>query len=200
MLSAYRLSSPSSDARRIWFWRYSPVIFTGFVCFFAGGIVSEVVQSMLPVRPPPLIYDLSRLILTPQYKEFQIWDVVANLLGSSVGLYISYHLEKYYRHRREVRDRSLDLTRSVILMGFRSHGCTDLSTRITYLTAKMKMTSKQVESNYKLPHNSSQNPLRPTKFLRWGPSAWVTCGMNGKNCLAWAETVMRIDRTEICTY
>jgi len=37
-----------------------------------------------------------------QYKEFQIWDVVANLLGSSVGLYISYHLEKYYRHRREV--------------------------------------------------------------------------------------------------
>lgn len=40
-----------------------------------------------------------------QHKEFQIGDVVANLLGSSVGLYISYHLEKYYRHRREVLDR-----------------------------------------------------------------------------------------------
>lgn len=51
-LFAYRLSSSISDARRIWFWHYSPVIFTGFVCFFAGGIISEVVQSMLPVRVP----------------------------------------------------------------------------------------------------------------------------------------------------
>jgi len=85
-------------------------MFTGFVCFFAGGIVSEVVQSMLPVRPLPLIFGLSCLIPTPQYKEFQILDVVANLLGSSVGLYISYHLEKYYRHRREVRGGSFDLT------------------------------------------------------------------------------------------
>jgi hypothetical protein len=47
----------------------------------------------------------------PQSKEFQIGDVVANLLGSSVGLYISYYLEKYYRHRREVWDGSLDLKR-----------------------------------------------------------------------------------------
>jgi len=52
--------------------------------FFAGGIISEVVQAALP------------------YKEFQIGDVIANLLGSSVGLYASYHLEKYYRHRREI--------------------------------------------------------------------------------------------------
>ena len=102
MLFAYRLSSPSSDARRIWFWRYSPVIFTGFVCFFAGGIVSEIVQSMLPVCALSLVFGLSSFIWTPQYKEFQIGDVVANLLGSSVGLYTSYHLEKYYRHRREV--------------------------------------------------------------------------------------------------
>ncbi|KAF9650868.1 hypothetical protein BDM02DRAFT_1211069 [Thelephora ganbajun] len=80
----YFIFDVENDARRIWFWRYSPVIFTGFVCFFAGGIVSEVVQSMLP------------------YKEFQIGDVVANLLGSSVGLYVSYYLEKYYRHRREI--------------------------------------------------------------------------------------------------
>lgn len=27
----------------------------------------------------------------------------ANLLGSSIGLYIAYYLERYYRHRREVR-------------------------------------------------------------------------------------------------
>lgn len=58
-LFTYRLSSLSSDARRIWFWRYSPVIFTGTICFFAGGIISEVVQSMLPVRPPSLVFGLS---------------------------------------------------------------------------------------------------------------------------------------------
>jgi len=80
----YFIFDVEDDARRIWFWRHSPLIFTGTVCFFAGGIISEFVQSTLP------------------YKEFQIGDVVANLLGSSVGLYISYHLEKYYRHRREI--------------------------------------------------------------------------------------------------
>ncbi|EED85459.1 predicted protein [Postia placenta Mad-698-R] len=52
----------------------APVIFTAITCFFVGGIVSEFVQSMLP----------------------------ANLLGSSLGLYIAYHLERYYRHRREI--------------------------------------------------------------------------------------------------
>jgi len=80
----YFIFDVQDDARRVWFWRHSPVIFTGFVCFFAGGFISEVVQSTLP------------------HKEFQIGDVVANLLGSSVGLYISYHLEKYYRRRREI--------------------------------------------------------------------------------------------------
>ena len=67
---------------------------------------------MLPVRSFPLIFGLLCLISMLQYKEFQIWDVVANLLGSSVGLYISYYLEKYYRHRREVWDRLFDLTRT----------------------------------------------------------------------------------------
>lgn len=46
--------------------------------------MSEFVQSMLP------------------HKEFQIGDVFANLLGSSVGLYAAYYLERYYRHRREI--------------------------------------------------------------------------------------------------
>ena len=59
---------------------------------------------MLPVRLLSLVRGLSVLIWMLQYKEFRIGDVVANLLGSSLGLYISYHLEKYYRHRREARD------------------------------------------------------------------------------------------------
>jgi len=80
----YFIFDVEEDARRIWFWRHSPLIFTGFVCFFAGGILSEFVQSMLP------------------YKEFQFGDVVANLLGSSIGLFASYHMERYYRKRREI--------------------------------------------------------------------------------------------------
>jgi len=80
----YFIFDVEEDARRIWFWRHSGLIFTAVVCFFFGGLVSEFVQSMLP------------------YKEFQFGDVVANLLGSSIGLYTSYHLERYYRHRREI--------------------------------------------------------------------------------------------------
>lgn len=37
------------SVRRIWFWRHSAIIFTGFTCFFCGGILSEFVQAALPV-------------------------------------------------------------------------------------------------------------------------------------------------------
>jgi len=72
------------EYRRIWFWRHCPLMFTVFVCIFLGGIVSEYVQSLLP------------------YKTFQFGDIVANILGSGIGLYIAYHLERYYRRRREI--------------------------------------------------------------------------------------------------
>jgi len=80
----YFIFDVEEDARRIWFWRRSPLIFTGFVCFVLGGIVSEFVQSLLP------------------HKEFQFGDIAANILGSSIGLVIAYYLEKYYRARREI--------------------------------------------------------------------------------------------------
>jgi len=80
----YFIFDVEEDARRIWFWRHAGLIFTAVVCFFFGGLVSEFVQSMLP------------------YKDFQLGDVIANLLGSSIGLYTSYHLERYYRYRREI--------------------------------------------------------------------------------------------------
>ncbi|KAJ6502498.1 hypothetical protein C8R45DRAFT_976791 [Mycena sanguinolenta] len=80
----YFIFDVEEDQRRVWFWRNANLIITGFVCFFCGGILSEFVQSMLP------------------YKEFQFGDVVANLLGSSLGLLTSYHLERYYRKRREI--------------------------------------------------------------------------------------------------
>ncbi|KAI0256369.1 hypothetical protein BJV78DRAFT_1171422 [Lactifluus subvellereus] len=80
----YFIFDVEEEYRRIWFWRHCPLLFTLFVCFFLGGIVSEFVQSLLP------------------HKTFQFGDVVANLLGSGIGLYIAYHLERYYRQRREI--------------------------------------------------------------------------------------------------
>ncbi|TFK54492.1 hypothetical protein OE88DRAFT_1676220 [Heliocybe sulcata] len=95
----YFIFDVEEDARRIWFWRHSGLIFTAFVCFFVGGIMSEFVQSMLP------------------YKEFQMGDVLANLLGSSIGLYVAYYLERYYRHRREIARlyRPLDTDEEALL-------------------------------------------------------------------------------------
>jgi hypothetical protein len=43
------------SARRVWFWRKASLIFTGITCFFCGGILSEVVQSLLPVCPSGLL-------------------------------------------------------------------------------------------------------------------------------------------------
>jgi len=80
----YFIIDVEEQARRIWFWRYSSLIFTTFTCFFCGGILSEFVQAALP------------------YKEFDMGDIAANLLGSSIGLVISFYLEKYYRRRREI--------------------------------------------------------------------------------------------------
>ncbi|KAK7020561.1 hypothetical protein R3P38DRAFT_2970192 [Favolaschia claudopus] len=92
------------DQRRVWFWRHSALIITGFICFFCGGIMSEFVQSLLPVRFQHMSIDFffTATVNQPQYKEFQFGDIVANLLGCSVGLFASYHMERYYRKRREI--------------------------------------------------------------------------------------------------
>jgi len=80
----YFVFDVEEDARRIWFWRHSPLIFTAIICFVFGGVVSEIVQSLLP------------------HKEFQVGDVAANLIGSSIGLWTAYYLERYYRRRQEI--------------------------------------------------------------------------------------------------
>lgn len=54
------------EYRRIWFWRHFPLMFTVFVCLFLGGIVSEYVQSLLPVRPSTFLLILnSHMFLSP---------------------------------------------------------------------------------------------------------------------------------------
>ncbi|CAK5277675.1 unnamed protein product [Mycena citricolor] len=47
----YFIFDVEEDSRRIWFWRNSGLMLTGFFCFFCGGILSEFVQSMLPSLP-----------------------------------------------------------------------------------------------------------------------------------------------------
>ncbi|KZS98687.1 hypothetical protein SISNIDRAFT_546590 [Sistotremastrum niveocremeum HHB9708] len=81
----YWVFDVEESARRIWFWRHAGLIITAVVSLLFGGVMSEVVQSLLP------------------YKEFQMGDVLANLTGSSIGLCISYYLERYYRRRREIQ-------------------------------------------------------------------------------------------------
>ncbi|KAL5484903.1 hypothetical protein ACEPAI_7545 [Sanghuangporus weigelae] len=80
----YFIFDVEEDARRIWIWRHAPLILTATTCFFLGGIVSEIVQSFLP------------------YHKFDVGDIAANLIGSAIGLWMAYYLEKYYRHRREI--------------------------------------------------------------------------------------------------
>ncbi|PWN42121.1 hypothetical protein IE81DRAFT_366856 [Ceraceosorus guamensis] len=80
----YMIWDVDEEARRGWIWRNAPLLLSGVTCFLAGGIGSEFVQAMLP------------------YKTFQWGDVLANLLGSSLGLFASYHFERRFRTRREI--------------------------------------------------------------------------------------------------
>ncbi|KAF7323031.1 hypothetical protein HMN09_00082900 [Mycena chlorophos] len=103
----YFIFDVDEEARRHWAWRNLSLIITLFVCFFCGGILSEFVQSMLPVRHSRLFrrYGLHSYIQSERLflrAQFQFGDIVANLLGSSIGLMVSYHLERYYRTRREI--------------------------------------------------------------------------------------------------
>lgn len=70
------------EYRRIWFWRHSPLMFTVFVCLFLGGIVSEFVQSLLPVRP------LFFLLIFNSHASFS----VSTRLSNSVTLSCVLHL------------------------------------------------------------------------------------------------------------
>lgn len=71
-------------ARRMWIWRHFQALLTGVVCFGFGAIGSEFVQAMLP------------------YKQFDFFDIVANICGASLGLWIATLLERRHRRQREL--------------------------------------------------------------------------------------------------
>ncbi|KAL9935015.1 hypothetical protein V8E36_006091 [Tilletia maclaganii] len=80
----YGLFDVDESARRIWVWRHFPLLFSLITCLLVGSIGSEFVQALLP------------------FKTFDPLDIVANLVGSSLGLVLSYHAERRYRARREL--------------------------------------------------------------------------------------------------
>lgn len=65
--------------------------------------MSEFVQGMLPYRTFQ-VGDIMVRVPIPLYPYVVLNTVFykANLLGSSIGLYLAYNMERYYRHRREV--------------------------------------------------------------------------------------------------
>lgn len=81
----YLIWDVDDSARRIWIWRHAVLGLAFVTCFVVGAIGSEFVQGALP------------------FKEFQWGDIVANMLGSGLGLYGAYYIERYHRSRRELQ-------------------------------------------------------------------------------------------------
>ncbi|GAA5838481.1 hypothetical protein JCM11251_003405 [Rhodosporidiobolus azoricus] len=81
----YRIWVVEEHARRVWMWAWFPELVSVGVCVLTGGILSEVFQSLLP------------------YKTFQPGDILANLLGSSLGVFISSKLASRQRREAELR-------------------------------------------------------------------------------------------------
>ncbi|GMK54487.1 hypothetical protein CspeluHIS016_0110730 [Cutaneotrichosporon spelunceum] len=77
---------PEGPHRRVWYIRRAPLLLTLVLAFLFGGIVSEFLQAMLP------------------WKHFQVGDIVANLLGATVFLYIAHLLHTRARRRSEIAD------------------------------------------------------------------------------------------------
>lgn len=82
----YLIWDVDDPARRVWFWRHAPLMFSFVACIICGAIGSEYVQSLLPD------------------KVFQFGDIMANLIGCTIGLYGAVNLERSYRSRRELEE------------------------------------------------------------------------------------------------
>ncbi|CAE6419567.1 unnamed protein product [Rhizoctonia solani] len=99
----YLIFDVEEDARRIWIWRHFSIIATLIMCFFFGGIVSEIVQSFFPNKTfqagdimvgqltwvnRGIIWQVPRLGLSDAY--------------SPVVTAAAYMFERHHRHRREI--------------------------------------------------------------------------------------------------
>ena len=103
------------------FWKHSALILTGIICFLFGAIVSEFVQSLLPVafHCAAIFFNFNLKSTVQRVSNWRHSGALlkfaailfpltvliirkANLIGSSVGLWSAFYLERYYRYRREV--------------------------------------------------------------------------------------------------
>lgn len=102
------LEVPEGPYRRVWYVRRAPLLLASAFGFVLGGVVSEIVQSFLPVcfvlsdsSLLPLLM-LLPLDTDPQWKEFQWGDILANLLGASLFIYLAHLLHLRSRKRQEL--------------------------------------------------------------------------------------------------
>ncbi|OXB39403.1 hypothetical protein J007_00771 [Cryptococcus neoformans] len=78
------IEAPEGPGRRVWYIRQAPLILTLFLSFFVGGVISEFVQATLP------------------WKTFQSLDILSNLVGSSVFLYLAHLAHNRHLRKQEI--------------------------------------------------------------------------------------------------
>ena len=134
----------------------------------------------------------------------------ANLLGSGIGLYVAYHLERYYRQRREVRPPFLPLDTvrgdTIVMHHGRSGGCIGLFPHPTHRSISLRMRRMNLAHNFSHcttnlkphpPHCSRRIKPRRVKDARV-LGAWrsQTFGMSERSCSALAMTTRMVVRTK----
>ncbi|PKI85114.1 hypothetical protein MVES_001219 [Malassezia vespertilionis] len=80
----YMIWDVSESAERVWIWRNAPLAISFFASIIVGAIGSEFVQSLLP------------------HKTFQLGDIIANILGASIGLWLGHFSARAHRERRDL--------------------------------------------------------------------------------------------------
>ncbi|KAF5321403.1 hypothetical protein D9619_001440 [Psilocybe cf. subviscida] len=111
-MKSHRLEIPKYDLPlrfRPWFFLFTCAImvilaFLGFTNFSRALPINDKILHFLcfGVATGVFYFIIDVDESAKRYKEFDWFDVLANLCGSSLGLWVSYNLERYYRRRREI--------------------------------------------------------------------------------------------------
>ncbi|ORX41171.1 hypothetical protein BD324DRAFT_678553 [Kockovaella imperatae] len=132
---------PDGPHRRVWYIRRAPLLLTVIFAFFVGGIISEFIQGLLP------------------WKTFQWGDILANLLGSSLFLYLAHLLHARSRKRMEI---------STLYQPLSSHVYRDAQGRQHTFDASPTSHSPAQPSSVR-PPSPQQGPYR---HQRQGSNVW----------------------------
>ena len=121
----------------------------------------------------------------------------ANLLGSTLGLYIAFHLERYYRHRREVSSHTVIPFSSLPSLCCRdsrfiaciARSTPNLSLRMTRKTTTLAGRSSFPSTTLPWPLRRSQRPR--TALPSQKQRGCRTCGTSGRSYLTLGKRATR---------